>query len=121
MERSDMREISLQSIYNKVKKHLLNQNQKSIDADGDCVYRGPEGLKCAVGCLIPDKLYNENFEGKSARTIFEGYYSINIIGYELPKRGLDLIAELQCLHDDFSIEEWASELEQIAIRFELKA
>lgn len=30
--------------------------------DGDCLYRASEGRKCAVGCLIPDELYNPAWE-----------------------------------------------------------
>lgn len=30
--------------------------------NGRCMYRTPEGGKCAVGCLIPDELYESRFD-----------------------------------------------------------
>lgn len=30
-----------------------------------CLYRGPNGCKCAIGMLIPDELYDKNMEGRS--------------------------------------------------------
>jgi hypothetical protein len=52
---------TLQEIFNIVSAHLLNQGQKSV-SNGICMYRGPNGLKCAAGCLIPDEEYNPEFE-----------------------------------------------------------
>jgi hypothetical protein len=44
-----------QEIFDKVAAHLLTQRRQSVnDCSGACVYRSPEGLKCAAGCLIPD-------------------------------------------------------------------
>ena len=33
---------------------------------GTCMYRGPDGKKCAVGLFITDKHYNVELEGKVA-------------------------------------------------------
>jgi len=54
-----------QEFFDKVARHLLTQNAKSIEAferNAKCLYRGPNGMKCVAGCLIPDELYSENFE-----------------------------------------------------------
>lgn len=45
---------------------LRQQGRKCTTAEGDCVYRGPDGLKCGVGMLIPDKRYVPELEGKAA-------------------------------------------------------
>jgi hypothetical protein len=47
-----------------VTKHLLKQNKRSVLPDR-CAYRGADGTKCAVGCLIPDTAYRKSFEGHS--------------------------------------------------------
>lgn len=54
-----------QKIFNKVVRALAGQGfQRSIsNTDGTCLYRGPNGLKCAAGHLISDKDYNPDFEG----------------------------------------------------------
>ena len=42
--------------FDKVKKHLLKQGERSMKADDSiCVYHSKEGLKCAVGCLISER------------------------------------------------------------------
>ena len=33
-----------------------------------CRYRGPNGLKCAIGWLMPDDKYDANMEGRSAHS-----------------------------------------------------
>ncbi len=44
-----------QEVFTKVKDHLLKQNKAAVNAGyGACAYLAPDGLKCAVGCLIPD-------------------------------------------------------------------
>lgn len=50
----------------KIEQHLIQQKAKSI-AIGDkgqtqCMYRGDNGLMCAVGCLVEDKNYNREME-----------------------------------------------------------
>lgn len=59
-----------QEVFDRVATHLLKQNRKSTKedlsnpgADSRCMYRGVNGLQCAVGCLIPDDKYEERFEG----------------------------------------------------------
>ena len=55
-----------QEIFNKVATHLFTQGTRAmLDPEcesGQCMYRGPNGSKCAVGVLIPDKLYRKNME-----------------------------------------------------------
>lgn len=36
------------------------------DGDIDCLYRGEEGRRCAVGVLIPDELYDPSYESTGA-------------------------------------------------------
>lgn len=54
-----------QEIFEKVSRHLLTQNKRSMlvvpgdSTDHGCAYRGQDGLRCAVGCLITDEVYEE--------------------------------------------------------------
>lgn len=51
------------AIFQKVKTHLLTQKRKSMDpADAFCSYRGTENRSCAIGCLIPDSIYDPDIE-----------------------------------------------------------
>lgn len=46
--------------------------EKSYNPEGGvCRYRTNHGLKCAVGHCIPDELYEESFESKSAGHVKE--------------------------------------------------
>ena len=67
-----------QEAFDKVTAHLLKQQVKSYSQEEGCMYRGPNGTMCAVGCLIPDEDYRPKFEGLSVRptklqTTHKGY------------------------------------------------
>lgn len=54
---------NIQETFDTIYKHLLDQGGKSVDRDtGICMYRGPNGTKCAIGCLIPDDKYDPKWE-----------------------------------------------------------
>lgn len=97
-------------IFNKVKEHLLRQGRPSTD-DIACRYRSPDGLKCAVGCLITDEAYDYNIEGK-------GVGNCSVIE-ALNKSGIDgkfhskLLKKLQDIHDYTKAEKWESMLERV--------
>lgn len=55
-----------QEIYNTVVSHLLAQGEPAriVDNTGaQCMYRTPDGKKCAIGVLIPDADYDPAMEG----------------------------------------------------------
>jgi len=62
--------MNTQETYEHIRAFFLKQGAlaKVEDKDGEysevaCLYRSPDGLKCAVGCLIPDDLYDEDQPG----------------------------------------------------------
>lgn len=58
-----------------------------------CVYRGDNGQKCAVGCLIPDEIYDTNMEGHGVGEILHTYTLPDLVG------NYALLSRLQNLHD----------------------
>jgi len=104
-----------QEVFDFVVNHLRLQNAKSVEdvEEGRCLYRGPEGRKCAVGCLIPDKNYSPYMEGRNIIAIAcEGTLS-----YETQKLFVEhgnLLFGLQQVHDHSPIEEWESKFQLIA-------
>jgi len=60
---SDLR--TAQDIYDYVKAKLLEQGRQSINTGNlyQCVYRSPDGCKCAAGWLIADERYTSDLEG----------------------------------------------------------
>jgi len=62
-----MFDMSKQEMFEKAVKGLREQKAFSMtQAGGYCVYRGPDGTKCAMGMLIPDELYSTEMEHTTA-------------------------------------------------------
>lgn len=95
-----------QEVFDVVAKHLLTQGKRSEDADGVCQYRGPDGLMCAAGVLIPNDIYNSAFEGSSWLGLVQDF--------NFPSEYLDMIGLLQKLHDENDPELWSRRLANLA-------
>ncbi len=118
-----------QEIFDKVAKHLLNQNKKSMlyRSDGTenyCLYRSPEGLSCAVGCLIPDEYYEPFIENRSVddNDVIKILIKSNVIkrlDYEYDEI-FPLLQTLQTIHDDHDTVEWYELLKDFAKKNKLK-
>ena len=104
-----------QEAFTTVKDHLLAQGKRSMapyssyDSGGAwrCAYRGADGLKCALGILIPDDEYTPELEGNEFMELCPVPPSL---------RGIDedLLSALQCVHDYAQPSDWHSELKTIA-------
>ena len=96
-----------------VLRRINEQGKPSINENGTCVYRNPEGLKCAAGHLIPDSEYDETMECKSALFVLSGH------------KHLHLIVRMQKAHDIASItpehflEDFNRRMESIRKEFNL--
>lgn len=91
-----------QEAYDIVVAHLFTQGRRAYDEDNGCLYRGPNGAKCAVGVLIPDEQYNPAMEGCSVGGL------VGSSGYKIPsvvRRNADLMQALQSVHDDCCVQE----------------
>ena len=108
-----------QEVFNKVAKHLLKQNEKSLDrTGGTCLYRGPDGKSCAVGCLIADEHYPPGIEGRGAleTAVLE---ALGRSGVVVSDGEADLLTDLQDMHDSTEPYEWRQLLSEIANRYSL--
>jgi hypothetical protein len=91
---------SRQEVFDKALTHLRAQGKPSLNPKTiwKCQYRSPEGLKCAVGCLIPDEDYREEMEGRNANEVLR-----EVLGMRLSAEESSFINDLQCtLHDNFA-------------------
>ena len=103
-----------------VMKGLSEQNwQKSVkvltDGIPSCQYRGDNGLKCALGHLIPDSVYHRDMEAVPMRDVFYSHIEEIILKMFQPdKTRMDPVerdqwrrfcASMQSLHDDVLINE----------------
>lgn len=103
-----------QEVFDQVAKHLLTQMKRSTK-DGGCLYYGPDGLKCAAGCLIaPEEYKSVMDEGDSTA------WCALIDKKLVPDYHSELIGELQSIHDHREIEEWKMHLSILAERKSLQ-
>ena len=110
-----------QEIFTTATKHLLKQGARAETEDprthiAGCMYRAPDGKKCAVGCLIPDKLYDPRMEKKGVSVLLENFPN-------LPKyfeENLELLKDLQDIHDDVEPRLWREALIKLAHKTGLK-
>ena len=93
-----------QEIFDKCAVHLFAQGERSGYSSGGnpaedfvCLYRGPEGRKCAVGIFISDELYSRGMEGATISCLLE-QETCQLPTYmtEHP----DLLGSLQFAHDN---------------------
>lgn len=109
-------EMTNQEIMDKVVNHLLTQNERAQTGSG-CRYRAIRSgklLMCAVGCLIPDELYEEELEG---RTVLTGPV-IKALGYRLTDKDLtndriNLLVLSQQVHDLELPSDWRRSLSEL--------
>lgn len=100
-----------QKVFNQVVIHLITQNERAFGPRGNCVYRGKDGLRCAIGCLIPDDKYNEDMEG----TPLSKKQSVqDAISLKMSSLHLQLLVSLQFIHDHTTPHHWETELKAIA-------
>ena len=97
-----------QEVFDHIANHLLTQNQRSLNPDSpfSCVYRSPQGLKCAAGCLIADDEYKPEMETYRWHCLIEDGL--------VPVEHSGLICDLQDIHDFDLVEYWPSKLLRIA-------
>ena len=90
--------MNAQEIFDTVVRHLHAQGRPALDSLGDCRYRTVDGLKCAVGGLIPDGVDPWGIEGFPVTSdTFSKWAAI----HELPDlpENVGLLKDLQSGHD----------------------
>ena len=111
---ANLKDSTAQEVFDYVSHHLLTQNQQSITAS-KCAYRGDDGLKCAVGCIIADDEYNPIFddsrESAITRLVKDGKIKVD--------KHLELLQKLQGVHDTCPTIMWKDQLKSLAKSQEL--
>ena len=116
-----------QELFETISRHLFAQGERSTKKIGlydRCVYRGNNGLKCAVGAIIPDDQYDPDFDTKNM--------TVSRITCDLPsaelrglfQRNINLLSYLQSVHDNAAnwetSENMMNALIEVGDDFELK-
>ena len=116
-----------QEVFDQVANHLLTQGKKSEDTKSEdtcrsnpyddvnlCLYRSSDGLKCAAGCLISDDEYKPEFEQKNWPSLQEKF------PHMITMKHMDLIRQLQNIHDNLVIDDWKAALIEFSTANNLK-
>ena len=93
--------VEAQEIFDVAVGKVIEQGAPAMYA-GDCVYRASHGRKCAFGHLIPDSLYDANFEDITAEGILDKRVKNPRYSSALSAslgRHTSLIGEMQRAHD----------------------
>lgn len=101
----NLHQATAQEVFDQVARHLLSQMKKSVNSEGECLYRF-DGLKCGAGCLIADDEYRKEIERQSWPLLVGDGWASSF--HE------DLIERLQIIHDDNEPEDWPRELRRLA-------
>ena len=108
--------------------HLMAQGVRSVKStagsttgmyhNSSCAYRGDNGTKCAIGCLIKDEFYSPGFENKTV-VVDEVFEAVRKSCDPKPGETLDLelLDALQHIPDTYLPKDWRANLCQIASRF----
>jgi hypothetical protein len=79
--------------------------QAFLDVDGDansaeCLYRGPDGMKCAVGVLMTDEAYKPEMEHTGVSSVIRNYEKVRALFSEEVLNDVNFFSDLQGCHDD---------------------
>ena len=111
--------LAIEDIFERVRTHLLTQQCRSEDADGEPRYRGLDNRRCGVGILIDDAFYCTAIErlGVSLLRVPSDdplARALRCSGVNVDDdRVVDLLIGLQDIHDLATIESWPAALEDI--------
>jgi len=92
--------MNLQQIFDAGVSGVLAQGGYSANAFGDCLYRGANGCKCALGHSIPDDDYDTSLEGDAPRHTDEkgGSRLARLLGAETDAE-CTILRDFQSVHD----------------------
>lgn len=80
---------------------LWEQNGRSLSDNGHrCLYRSSDGLKCAVGFLVPDELYDPKMEDLALGEIFDEHAAGEYLKRKYPGLEYEFLFKLQRVHDE---------------------
>jgi hypothetical protein len=84
---------------------IIAQGKQSVNTFGQCVYRSPDGSKCAAGHLIKDEHYNPQWNSLSPyQTMVRDALKLSGVTEEQ----MPIVRALQQVHDEGTDEELRS-------------
>ena len=98
-------DVTAQEVFDHAVSNVIRQGKKSAKVDpvtggtGYCLYRGPNGLRCAVGWCIPDSRYRDHMDAKGSATDVAALIRRGLLPEPLIQHAW-LLEHIQSDHDD---------------------
>lgn len=84
-----------QEFFDKTIRHFIKQGKPALDRNGDCQYQTSTGLQCAIGCHIPDSVYQPEMEGHGSYELIKDFPEVT----QYLSDNQYLVSSLQDCHD----------------------
>ena len=114
-----------QEIFDTVAEHLAKQGHPALSGyKGSCMYRNKNGESCAVGCLIPDEMYDPKMDEEDISIETLIHHEPEFLFPDYFKDNIGLLSHLQIAHDQWNYMdpdsyESVDKKERVRIRYEL--
>ena len=102
-----------QEIFDKVKSHLLTQNEQANSGEGGYCYENYKGLKCAIGCLLPKEHPGLEYDHGIIK-LLEVYPDLGEFFDISDNLDVIFMHDLQIVHDSYEPELWPELLNKVA-------
>ena len=117
-----------QRFFSKAVRHLRKQKKRCINKEtGGCAYRQDStrscAVKCAVGALIPNRLYSrriDDYDDTAIEYIIKRFPNIKSYFKIENHKDIAFLSDLQDIHDIFTPREWEREFRNFAIDYSLE-
>lgn len=100
-----------EAILDTVTRHMLWQGKQSIN-DLGCRYLTDDGLKCAIGFLIPEDHPGGSYNGY-VLGLFENHPDLKDLLEIENESDISFLYKLQIIHDVYPVEEWKEKLAKV--------
>lgn len=92
-----------QDVFNRVWDHFVTKGNPRAIINQRCLYRTPDGARCAVGLLIPDEEYSPDIESRGVSRVAESCPTVAGIARSCfggGVTGLAFLDAMQRAHDE---------------------
>ena len=114
-----------QEAFNKIWERAKDHREAKVPITKNCKYRlrteEGETLKCFVGALIPDELYDSELEGLSISNLLGGTLeSFEPLAEYFKGISKSILIECQWVHDLYKPKDWEGRLREVAQQYSLE-
>lgn len=119
--------MNYQKTFEKIVRHLYSQGQRALIGPKKgqerallvCAYRGKGGTMCAIGCLIPDDVYDPGMEGHGVVGL-SNFFGMEKIKPESTRSFLGALQSAHDSNDNSTNPKWDYSFDYLCLEADLK-